>query len=475
MDIHFNSKVRGRDEPDCAYGPEHDQAHHHRTKDDTKSGSSREKTSRLQTLENKPKTTENKPQPMANKRGIISIVLTVIAALAVFLAPQISNIVEGVMDVLSSDEGVTVGGTSDNAQVSEQAEMINYETLAETDILGITTPCTAYAHMEISGEDIAFMCQAFLETHYPDNVPEIKKDFNGYKINDGSGEIMYENEYSARLNNGVSEYIAVGADAVTGSAHYINIQMADKELIREFLEVFLTNLSGISGVTADDLNLLFETDDFGFSSGSCGNYGINVYYRSSEAMYSVSMQYNAYPWKSCVLLEEQEISSRQVVSDGVECTAAPHFETELKGASAVELIHHWLDANNYHGLTMETYPENRRAVYEQLADLRYEVLDYNCRYTWSSGDTPYTINLNTDTFSDRIHSVEFDNFSKDDIPQLMTLATQILGFGNAEDFTDQCLYGYEADGFCFLRADGYEIYVSGYDDNLYMDITPLRQ
>ena len=202
-------------------------------------------------------TLENKPQPMANKRGIISIVLTVIAALAVFLAPQISNIVEGVMDVLSSDEGVTVGGTSDNAQVSEQAEMINYETLAETDILGITTPCTAYARMEISGEDIAFMCQAFLETHYPDNVPEIKKDFNGYKINDGSGEIMYENEYSARLNNGMSEYIAVGADAVTGSARYINIQMADKELIREFLEVFLTNLSGISGVTADDLNLLF--------------------------------------------------------------------------------------------------------------------------------------------------------------------------------------------------------------------------
>lgn len=484
VDIHFNSQSRGRNEADCAYGAAHDQAHHAAAGAGTKSGSSkaanmpgnpRETAKRPQNMPEyswkaakSPLETDKRPQETADKHKVLSAVFVVVAAAVIFLAPQISKIADWVMDSIAS---IGAGG---DTTVSETADLSGYKMLAPEDIVGINVPCTTYSHMELSGTDVASMCLAFLDAFAPDSTLEQSKYFQGYAMEDGSGQILYENVYSMELDGGLTEYIAVSADAVTDSVHFVTIQMKDKALVRALIKNFLAYWAGIKEVTDADMDLLFELDDQNYGHGFCKNYEMNIIYRPLDEAYSASIYHNAYPQESCIFLREQEISSEQIASEAVECTAVPHFTSDIHGAQAAELINHWLDTNNYHGLVMEELQENRAAVYQQLADLEYEVLDYEHEYFWGSNETQYSIHLNTDSYSDRIHDIRFVSFTKDDISNLMALVTQILGFGDAADFTERCMEEYESEGYCFWRVNGYKLYISGDDeDDLYIYVTPM--
>lgn len=468
MDIHFNSESRGKNETDCAYGTEHDQVHHHGAE---KRGSTARGGDQAGQARGGQTSQTRGGQTGKAGGSALKLIGVILAAVVIFLAPQIGSfitvIVDRVSEMNSSQElpvNVSDSVTSD----------VEYLELTEADIAGKTVHCNGSSHMELTGEDIFSMSERFLEDNYHGEIYGTRKQFQGYEMKDGTGKVLYENAYFIELDKALSEYIAVYADAVTDEIHSITIQMKDKSYIRGFLVLLLKDKAGISALTDQDLDMIFEVDDYGFFAGECGNYEVLNHYRESDSIYSVSVHYSSFPWSNSVLKNEQEISREQMMAGGRECTVRDHFRTELDDTAAIGLINQWLTEYGYGSLSMEAYEINRLLTYEQLADIEYEAAEFHREYYWSSDSAAPTVSLYSDSYSGRIHSLAFDGIDQDAVPALMELVTSIIGFGDAGDFAEQCLRDYTADGYAFLYTEGYEIYLSGSDDRLYLTVSPYE-
>lgn len=461
MDIHFNTESRGKHEADCAYGAEHDKVHHHGMEETRKPDKSK----------------DTKGRPASGKGGsgngggsALKGIGVVLAAVIIFLAPQISSLITEIVDhvsELNSGQDVTVSdGDSTPSTVA-------YVELEEADIAGYREHCNGYNHMPLTGEALFSMSQQFLEENYPGEIYETRKIFQGYEMTDGSGKILYENAYYIELDKSMSQYMVVCADAVTDEVHSVTIQMSDASYIRNYLELLLKDKAGISGLTGHDLDQIFVLDDYGFFSGECGNYELLTHRRDSDDLYSVSVRYSPFPWNYSSLKDEVLVDSGQVMADGKECTARSHFNSGADAPAVIERIDHWLAESGHDDFDMEENEINRRQIYGQLADLEYPATDYSHEYHWSSEGAALTVNLSTDTYSGRLHAISADDFSREDVPGLMELVTFAMGSGDAGELARMCMDGCDTEGYCFLYVDGYELYMSLSGDSLYMEVSPL--
>ena len=74
--------------------------------------------------------------------------------------------------------------------------------------------------------------------------------------------------------------------------------------------------------------------------------------------------------------------------------------------------------------------------------------------------------MEVDSYSGRTHCIYVNGFTMDNLETVLELIVEIAGTGDAGEIADTYLPQVESDKYAFAELNGFEIYLSAYDDNI---------
>ena len=399
-----------------------------------------------------------------------------VSSLIVIIAIIIFNLFQCISESLGvEDFSDRTPETAPLAEAKDAFEPIYYD-LEESDLQYYEGCCDNPYHMDIDASMVNEVIASDLGQWGLKN--SYSKNFTGYRYaSDYYEDVYYEYGYLFSPYDDYNNYIEVWADAITNQVHSIDICLENRdesfigfELVKHIAEDVL----GFKGIDENEYQLLF-VDDFDEYAIYCDQYVIYSSYSEYSDWWSVSITIMDYPYgMDAVVIGETELTREDVENIGVQCNTTSHMEG-LYGTETTQMLSDWFVEMGFDTMNVETGEYNYHTVYSQTGDSVWNCYNFNRHKYWYSDTIPLRIIVQSDSYSDVLHSVSFEAIPEDDMSIYVSLLLDVL---NAD--IDPVVLAKAAQerliqyGYGFISIKDYEFYFSEYDDGIMINVTSLH-
>lgn len=397
-----------------------------------------------------------KTKPKEKKSSVTAAKVTAAVVIAAMVMMILGGIISSVADS-QYDYAPDENYSEEDLWSDDTWTDLSYE-----DISGYTQSCSAYLHLPIDGEALSESTQNFFETHgysFESSEPY----FYGYHETDPFEEICYEWDYSADLGEGVDESVYINYDAVTNEVHDITLALSSRADAAAYILMVLQDFMGADTVELSEIEALFDAEE-----------GERAYYDSCEIAvypvsyfdgYNINIQRTSDPYDYAQEPETREIISEEIESIGQECNVSTHMD--ISREEAVSAVENWMEQNGMSGYQFSNdYTVNNVQTYTQLGGHTYERITLNSFSAWHKDEDNSSVLVEVDSYSGRTHCIYVNGFTMDNLETVLELIVEIAGTGDAGEIADTYLPQVESDKYAFAELNGFEIYLSAYDDNI---------